>query len=96
MRKFWINVTLSIAISIPVLVKSGSSADFQTWSEIATIYQFSDRLRYDGDQGIRGLLSQNDFKTPLWLPSSAFTGAERSFNRGKHPNFIHCTLRFGF
>jgi hypothetical protein len=69
MRKFWINVTLIIIISIPVLVKSGSSADFQTWSDIATIYKFADRWRYDGDQGIRGLLSDSDFTQLYFRPS---------------------------
>jgi hypothetical protein len=69
MRKFWINVTLILVISIPVLVKSVISADFQTWSDIATIYQFSDRWRYDGDQGIRGVLSDSDFTLLYFRPS---------------------------
>jgi hypothetical protein len=50
-------------------VKSVECADFQTWSDIATIYKFSDNWRYDGDQGIRGLLSQNDFTLLYFRPS---------------------------
>jgi len=69
MHKFWIKVTLIILISTPVLVRSGAGADFQTWSDIATIYKFSDRWRYDGDQGIRGVLSDSDFTLLYFRPS---------------------------
>ena len=69
MHKFWIKVTLIILISIPVLVRSGAGADFQTWSDIATIYKFSDRWRYDGDQGVRGVLSDSDFTLVYFRPS---------------------------
>ena len=69
MHKFWIKVTLVILISTPVLVRSGAGADFQTWSDIATIYKFSDRWRYDGDQGVRGVLSDSDFTLLYFRPS---------------------------
>jgi len=69
MFKFWINITLIIIFSIPALVRSGESADFQTWSDIATIYKFADRWRYDGDQGIRGVLSDSDFTLLYFRPS---------------------------
>ena len=61
MRKFWISTTILILISIPALMQVGHSGDFQTWSDIATIYKFSENWRYDGDQGIRGVLSDSDF-----------------------------------
>jgi len=69
MHKFWINVTPIIVISILVLVKPGACADFQTWSDIATIYNFADHWRYDGDQGIRGALSDSDFTLLYFRPS---------------------------
>ena len=69
MRKFWINITLLAIISIPALVQFGHGADFQTWSDIATIYKFSDRWRYDGDQGVRGVLSDSDFTLLYFRPS---------------------------
>ena len=69
MRKFWITFILIILISIPFLVKNGESADFQTWSDIATIYKFADRWRYDGDQGVRGVLSDSDFTLLYFRPS---------------------------
>jgi len=34
-------------------VLSAHGADYQSWSDITTIYSFADRWRYDGDQGIR-------------------------------------------
>jgi len=44
-------------------------SEFHTWSDIATIYNFSDRFRYDGDYGLRGLL-QDDYWTLLYLRPS--------------------------
>jgi len=69
MRKSWISITILIIILIPALVKSGESSDFQTWSDIATIYNFADHWRYDGDQGIRGALSDSDFTLLYFRPS---------------------------
>ena len=51
------------------LVNIGHSAEFETWSDIATIYNISSRWRYDGDQGIRGVLSGSDFTTLFFRPS---------------------------
>jgi hypothetical protein len=69
MHRFWISVILIIFITIPALVKSGDGADFQTWSDIATIYKFADHWRYDGDQGVRGVLSDSDFTLVYFRPS---------------------------
>ena len=68
-KKFSITITIILTISFSVLVKPGESADFYTWSDIATIYNFSDSWRYDGDQGIRGVLSQSDFTLLYFRPS---------------------------
>ena len=38
MLKFWINTILVIIISFPMLASSVNGADFQTWSDIATIF----------------------------------------------------------
>ncbi|MBT8369246.1 MAG: DUF2490 domain-containing protein [Deltaproteobacteria bacterium] len=69
MQKYWINITFIIIISIPTLTVTVSGADFQTWSDIATIYKFNDRWRYDGDQGVRGVLSDSDFTLLYFRPS---------------------------
>ena len=69
MLKFWISTILIIIISIPTLASSANGADFQTWSDIATIYRIADNWRYDGDQGIRGMLSGSDFTLLYFRPS---------------------------
>jgi len=86
MHKFWINITFIIVVSIPVLVRSGHSADFQTWSDIATIYKFSENWRYDGDQGIRGMLSDSDFTLLYFRPSVRY--------RAKPWFTVHGGIRF--
>ena len=69
MRKLRISIfCLAIfALTAPVPVASGQ--DFQTWSDIATITKLSDNWRYDGDQGIRGVLSDSDFTLLYFRPS---------------------------
>jgi hypothetical protein len=57
------------SIAPPLWVPPAHSADFQTWSDIATIYRFADGWRYDGDQGIRGVLSDSDFTLVYFRPS---------------------------
>ena len=86
MSKLWINPAFLIVISIPILVTSGSSADFQTWSDIATIYKFSNNWRYDGDQGIRGVLSDSDFTLLYFRPSVRY--------RAKSWFTVHGGIRF--
>ena len=83
--KFWVTITI-IMVSFSALVKSSGSADFQTWSDIATIYKFSDNWRYDGDQGVRGLLSQNDFTLLYFRPSVRY--------RAKSWFTVHGGIRF--
>ena len=69
MQKFWISFVAVIILIIPAFTQFGHSGDFQTWSDIATIYKLSDRWRYDGDQGIRGVLSDSDFTLLYFRPS---------------------------
>jgi hypothetical protein len=71
MRKVCLNITILIIISIatPVWVPPAHGADFQTWSDIATIYRFGKGWRYDGDYGIRGVLSDSDFTLMYIRPS---------------------------
>ena len=86
MRKFWIVITAIFIISIPTLVKLGHSADFYTWSDITTIYKLSDSWRYDGDQGIRGVLSDSDFTLLYFRPSVRY--------RAKPWFTVHGGIRF--
>jgi hypothetical protein len=86
MRKFWISTTILIMISITAPVPDGHGADFQTWSDIATIYKISDNWRYDGDQGIRGVLSGSDFNLLYFRPSVRY--------RAKPWFTVHGGIRF--
>ena len=86
MRKIWINFTLILMISSTVLVRSGAGDDFQTWEDITTIYNFSDRWRYDADQGMRGVLSDDDFTLLYFRPSVRY--------RAKSWFMIHGGIRF--
>ena len=43
--------------------------EFHTWTDVATIYKFSDAFRYDGDYGLRGLLSDDDWTLLYPRPS---------------------------
>ena len=45
------------------------STEFETWTDIATIHKFNDRWRYDGDYGIRSLLTTRGFKQLYFRPS---------------------------
>jgi hypothetical protein len=72
MVKFRISVTLVAVILFTILNQSSDSADFQTWSDIATIYRFAEGWRYDGDQGVRGVLSDSDFTLIYIRPSVCY------------------------
>ena len=61
-------------------------SDFQTWSDIATIYKITNNWRYDGDQGIRGVLSDSDFTLLYFRPSVRY--------RAKPWFTVHGGIRF--
>lgn len=71
MNKFWMRIcSLSIFSFLAiVLLRPARGADFQTWSDITAIYRFADNWRYDGDQGMRGVLSDSDFNLFYFRPS---------------------------
>ena len=52
------------------MVLSAHGAEYQTWSDITTIYRFADGWRYDGDQRVRwGEQNGNDFTLLYIRPS---------------------------
>ena len=71
MKKFWLKICSLGIVSVLALVvlRPAGGADFQTWSDLTTIYRFADGWRYDGDQGIRGVLSDSDFTLIYFRPS---------------------------
>ena len=86
MLKLWLIAAFIITISIVGLGRIGSCRDFQTWSDIATIYRFAEGWRYDGDQGIRGVLSDSDFTLLYFRPSVRY--------RAKSWFTVHGGIRF--
>jgi len=56
-------------IPIPAASQEPKFSEFHTWWDIATIYNFDDRFRYDGDYGTRGLLT-DDYWTLVYLRPS--------------------------
>ena len=49
--------------------EESDSAEFETWTDIATIYKFNDKLRYDGDYGVRSWLTTRGFRQIYFRPS---------------------------
>ncbi len=66
---------IPMLVGIVMLAASASaqeqsdSAEFETWTDIATIYKFNERLRYDGDYGIRFLFTTRGFWQLYLRPS---------------------------
>jgi hypothetical protein len=46
--------------------------DFHTWSELRTVYNVNGSLRYDGDYGLRGLLTDRKWTLAFVRPSIRF------------------------
>jgi hypothetical protein len=55
--------------AVPALAQERQFDEFHTWSDLATIKNFSEDFRYDGDYGVRGLLSDDDWSLVYLRPS---------------------------
>lgn len=53
----------------PAAAQAFDFSEFHTWTDVATIYKFGDTFRYDGDYGIRGLLTGDDWTLIYLRPS---------------------------
>ena len=60
---------LGLVLSTPTASQTPQFEEFHTWTDIATSYNFSERFRYDGDYGLRGLLTDSNW-TLLYLRPS--------------------------
>lgn len=79
----WIAALLTLAVMfvLGALGLPGSVApcraadvnDFQTWWDISTIYNFNGRWRYAGDQGMRGIVSNEEWKYAYVRPAIRYT-----------------------
>jgi hypothetical protein len=50
--------------------------EFHTWTDVATIYNFSERWRYDGDYGLRGGLTDPNWTLLYLRPSVRYRHAQ--------------------
>jgi len=62
-------VAMSLLLPVSAQAQQPQFNSFHTWADIATIKNYSDRFRYDGDYGIRGLLSDSDWTLVYLRPS---------------------------
>lgn len=69
MLKQWLGIILFMLISIPSVVYAISEQSLEGWSDITTIYSFSERWQYNGDQGIRVGLTGDDFISFYFRPA---------------------------
>ena len=72
MRNYRVSIAVLVIAISAVIAQTGHSTDFQTWSDITTIKQLGKNWRYDGEQGIRGILSQSDFTLLYFRPSVGY------------------------
>jgi len=56
-------VVLALTMPRPAVSQPLEFNEFHSWTDVATIYKFGDKFRYDGDYGLRGVLSDDDW----WL-----------------------------
>jgi hypothetical protein len=71
MRNAWIGVIFVVVFMYPGVAKPDSDRNFQTWFDITTIYDW-ERWKYNGDYGLRGIVSRSEFKLMFLRPSVLF------------------------
>lgn len=64
-----IHIIICSVVLSGIIKAQDTRTKFDTWTDIATIYGFSSNFRYDGDYGIRHLLSSRNF-TQIYLRPS--------------------------
>jgi len=68
--RLWALLIAAVALcTLPAQAQTPDYNNFHTWADLATIKNFSKDFRYDGDYGVRGLLSDDDW-TQIYLRPS--------------------------
>jgi hypothetical protein len=62
-------IVSAIVYAAPVQAQTPDFNEFHTWADLATIKNFSDRFRYDGDYGVRGFITDRDWTLVYLRPS---------------------------
>ncbi len=70
-----IGLTLLAVLPTPSAAQTQPFDEFHTWTDLATIYNVSDRFRYDGDYGVRGGLTDRDWTLVYVRPSVRYQAA---------------------
>jgi hypothetical protein len=68
--RLWALLIATVALcTLPAQAQTPQFNSFHTWADIATIKNYSDRFRYDGDYGIRGFITDRDWTQVYLRPS---------------------------
>lgn len=62
-------IVASVLGAAPAWAQVPEFNSFHTWADVATIKNINERFRYDGDYGVRGLLSDDDWTLIYLRPS---------------------------
>ena len=79
-------ILASLLAPSPVVAQYTKSTYFETWTDLATIYNVNDRFRYDGQYGVRAWPWPEDFsqiflRPSVRLPVGCFCGRQAPGSR---------------
>ena len=72
----FILIILLTLLTSSLAAQDSTDLDFQTWTDLTTIYSFNNRWMYSGDYGIRGVLFGQDWYTFYIRPTFRFYPAQ--------------------
>jgi len=68
-RFYALSIVSVLLGAVPALAQERQFDEFHTWTDLATIKNFNEHFRYDGDYGVRGLLTDGDWTLVYLRPS---------------------------
>ena len=69
-RALRITIAVAVASSVGgVCVAQDDGANFQTWTDFTSLYWLNNNIRYDGDYGLRGVVTERDWTEVYARPS---------------------------
>jgi hypothetical protein len=87
-------LAMIVAVLSPAECRAAEVNDFQTWWDVTTIYRINDRWRYDGDQGARGIVSNEVWSVVYARPSVTY-GPRRWFSAHGGVAFFYTDFETG-
>ena len=64
-----IQILLFSLMFCDAVAQETDDTDYQTWLDYKAFYQVSDKIQFDGDLGIRGVISDEDWTQIFLRPS---------------------------